>query len=348
MPRMFSPRATWKVLRGGNLPARLRATREGQTAVRPHVVGAALDSGVLDALAGRAAGTAELARSTGVTDVPLLGAFLRVAAGTGLIRGGGDGPWQLTASGRTVVEDDLVRASYEAFADFHTGLYRDLRRQLRGGPPRRDVVERGEVIARISAAFEPFVDDVLRRTVTERRPRRVVDVGCGAGLQLATMLEAAPGARGVGIETDAGAADLAERTLERRGLAGRASVLRADVRRAVDADDGGLLAEPFDVALLANVVYYVPLAERVELFRALARLLAPGGVLLVVTTAATRQLFSRHFDLLLRAQEGAMELPDADALVAQLAAAGLHPGPPRRIAPGLPLVAVAAPAGGRS
>jgi hypothetical protein len=35
--------------------------------------------------------------------------------------------------------------------------------------------------------------------------------------------------------------------------------------------------DPYDLALLANVVYYVPLAERVPLFRVLAGLLAEGG-----------------------------------------------------------------------
>jgi hypothetical protein len=65
-------------------------------------------------------------------------------------------------------------------------------------------------------------------------------------------------------------------------------------------------------------------------------------VLLVVTTVATPQLVSRHFDLLLRAQEGRMELPDADELVAQLHEAGLRADAPQRIAPGSPLVAVRA------
>jgi SAM-dependent methyltransferase len=279
-------------------------------------------------------------------------AFLGVAAAAGLIRrdgdddGDGDGPWRLTPQGRAVIGDDLVRASYEAFAGFHTGLYRELGGQLAGGPARRDVAEKGGVIARISAAFEPFVEGVLVATVRERRPRRVLDVGCGAGLELVTMLRAAPGAHGVGIDTDADAAALAGRTLDREGLAGRATVLNADVRQAAD-ERTGPLAEPFDLALLANIVYYVPRGERVALLRTVAGLLAPGGVLLVVTTVATPQLVSRHFDLLLRAQEGAMELPDADELVDQLREAGLRPEPPQRIAPGTPLVAVraAVPAG---
>jgi SAM-dependent methyltransferase len=276
-----------------------------------------------------------LADRLGLPAEDLLAAFLRVLAAAGLARDDG-GRWCLTDAGRAMVDDDLVRASHEAFAGFHTGLYRELGPLLADGPKRRDVVEQGRVIARISAAFEPFVDEVLRETVAARAPRRVLDVGCGAGLQLATMLEAAPAAQGVGVDTDVDAAVLAGRTLADRGLMERARVLRADVRDLAGDEP------PFDLALLANVIYYVPVGERVALLRDLAELLVPGGTLLVVTTLATVQLTSRHFDLLLRAQEGAMELPDADVLVGQLREAGLEPAAPRRIAPGTPLVAVPA------
>jgi len=338
VPSMLSARATWRLVRAGNLRARIRATREGQTALRLALVGAALRTGVVDALAGSAVGTAELARRIGSTEPDLLAAFLRAAAAAGLLSGDDDA-WALTARGRTLLDDDLVRASYEAFAGFHTDLYRGLVPLLQGGPRRRDVVEQGGVIARVSAAFEPFVEGVLTRTVTEREPRRILDVGCGAGLQLAAALDAAPGATGVGLETDPDAADLARRTLAGRGLAGRGCVVAADVRTAAGAPE---LAQPFDLVVLANVVYYVPPGERVEFLGTLAGLLAPGGTLLVVTTEAAPDLISRHFDLLLRAQEGEMQLPPAAELRAQLTAAGLAPGPVERIAPGGPLIAVAA------
>jgi len=334
MARLSRARTLLTLLRSGDLRTRLRVTRDGQAAIRLGLGAAALDTGVLDALAGGPATTAELARRVGAAGEDLLAAFLRVLAAAGLSREE-DGRWSLAAGGRAVVDDDLVRASHEAFAGFHTGLYRELGPVLAGGSRRRDVVEQGGVIARVSAAFEPFVDAVLRETVTAGAPRRVLDVGCGAGLQLATMLAAAPGAEGVGVDTDEDAAALARRTLADRGLAERARVLRADVRDLADES-------PFDLVLLANVVYYVPVGERVALLRSLAELLAPGGILLVVTTAATPQLVSRHFDLLLRAQQGAMELPEVDVLVDQLREAGLEPAAPRRIAPGTPLVAVSA------
>lgn len=187
--------------------------------------------------------------------------------------------------------------------------------------------------------MEPFLHDALADFVRETAPRRVLDVGCGAGQNLAAMLRAAPTAQGVGMEIDAAAADLAERLLGERGLAGRARVLRGDVTALAERGEAG---GAYDLALLANVVYYVPLAERVPLFRVLAGLLAEGGALLVTTTAAAPDPFSRHFDLLLRAQGAGMELPEVQTLRAQLGEAGLRPGPARPLAPGQPLVAVPA------
>jgi predicted O-methyltransferase YrrM len=233
----------------------------------------------------------------------------------------------------------VLRAAYEGFAGFHTGLYRDLPDQVHGGPPRRDIAAQGETIAQLTRAMEPVLHEALVTAVREVRPARVLDVGCGAGQNLAAMLAAAPAAEGTGIEVDDAVAGLAERLLAQRGLTGRARVLRGDV---VALAAGGEAGGPYDLALLANVVYYLPFAERVPLFRALAGLLAEGGALLVTTTAATPDPFSRHFDLLLRAQGQGMELPEVEPLRQQLAEAGLRPAPARQLAPGQPLIAVAA------
>jgi SAM-dependent methyltransferase len=331
MARMPNPRVLAEVLRSGNLRARLRAAREGLTGVRLQLIAAALDLGLLDALGEGPAGTEQLAGRLGAGDHDLLVAYLRVLAAAGLITG--EGSWRLTRFGRAVVSDDVVRASYEGYGGYHTELYRELPALLRGGPRRRDTVESAELIARLSAAIYPLIRDLLVRTVTARRPRRVLDVGCGAGLHLAAMLEAAPDATGLGVDVDPDAAALARRTLRERGLADRAGVEVLDIRQAIAAGLPGALADGIDLALLANSIYYAPLDERVELLRAVAGLLAPGGALVLVTTVAGPQLFSRHLDLVLRAQEGRMELPVVDVLLGQLREAGLQPGPLERVGP---------------
>jgi SAM-dependent methyltransferase len=331
-----------EVLCSGNLGARLRAAREGLTGVRLQLIAAALDVGLLDALGEGPASTEQLAGRLGATSRSCWAAYLRVLAAAGLITG--EATWRLTRFGRAVLGDDVVRATYEGFGGYHTELYRDLPALLRGGPGRRDTAEQGEVIARLSSAIYPLVRDLLVRAVTERRPRRVLDIGCGAGLYLAAMLEAAPYATGIGVDADPDAAALARRTLAERGLSDRASVEAVDIQELLGAGRAGALPDGIELALLANVIYYVPVDERVQLLRAVARLLAPGGALVVVTTVAGPQLFSRHLDLVLRAQEGRMELPAVDVLLGQLREAGLQPGPPERIGPpGAALNAVRAP-----
>jgi hypothetical protein len=80
----------------------------------------------------------------------------------------------------------------------------------------------------------------------------------------------------------------------------------------------------------------------VSFLRGIADLMAPGGVVFLVTTVAAPQFFSRHFDLLLRSQEGRMKISDADRLVGQLADAGFHVGRPRPVTPGAPVVTLTA------
>ncbi|MGY1845768.1 hypothetical protein [Blastococcus sp. SYSU DS1021] len=80
MAGLFSARTLLTVLRTGNARARLRATRDGQAAVRLNLGAAALHTGVLDALGDRAVATPELARRLAVARDDLLAAFLRVLA----------------------------------------------------------------------------------------------------------------------------------------------------------------------------------------------------------------------------------------------------------------------------
>ena len=336
MARLFSPRATWAVLRAGDLRARLRALREGQGGLRLHLTAAALSTGLVDALADGSRTTGELAAALGGDEEALFEAWLGTAAAVGLLRADGT-RWSLTRFGDALRTDDLARATYEAFADFHTGLYRDLAPVLQGRARRRDVVEKGELISRVSAGFEPFVLGRLTAEVSGTGARRVLDVGCGAGVNLATMTAAAPGVVGIGLDVDAGSLDLARGTLARHGVADRADVLLADVRDVVRQRPPEL-AEPVDLALLANVLYYLPPAERVPLLRDVAALLRPGGRLLVVTTVAEPSLFSRHFDLLLRSQEGQLQLSDGPTLTGQLQEAGLTGVTVERLVPGQPLV----------
>lgn len=329
-------RALGMVVRGGNFRARVAAVRAGQSAVRVAMTGAALETGVLDAL--RVPATVhDLASRLGYANHDLLLAFVRTLEAAGLVRPDG-GSHEITRRGRAIADDPVARAAYTAFSDFHTGVYRDILQQLDGGDGRQDVNHRAQVIADLSRFMQPMVEATLREEVSSRPTRSVVDLGCGSGMLLATMLRAAPDAHGVGIELDPVAATHAAENLSLQGLDGRARVLVGEARERL-AGEG-----PFDVALLANMVYYLPVVDRPGLFRTVRDVLSPGGALVVVTTALTDDWFSRHFDLLIRAQQGSMELPDMDVLRAQVEEAGFTVDATRRLTPGEPLMALVATA----
>ena len=324
-----------RTLRAGDTRGRIGALRAARPALEVAVTGAALRTGLLEELR-TPVGVDDLAERRG-WEPALTTALLRSFAAHGLLEETATG-WRTSSHGRRILDDDIVRAVHEAFATYHTGLYRDIERELASGGDRLDIERDGELIARLSRFMDEFVLAELDRVVAQRPPTRMLDIGCGAAAHLRHVLRRAPQAEAVGVETDEAAAALAEAALWQDGLTGRAEIVNADVRNYLETRPD----ETFDLVLLANVVYYVPLAERVPLLRALGDRLRPGGRLLVVTTALTDDSFSRHFDLLLRSQRGAAELPDLEVLADQLREAGLEPEAPRRIAPGEPLTALLA------
>lgn len=324
-----------KTLRAGDARARMSALRAGRSALDVAQTGAALSTGVLARVDRAPAPTAVIADELGWTDLEVAEAFLRSLSAAGLLAGS-DAGWTPTKRARRILHDEVASAAYEAFGGYHTALYRELPRQLTGGPGREDIERQGELVARLSRFLDEFVLTELEAVVRRQRPGCVLDVGCGAGAHLVRVLSALPGASGTGVEVDAQAAALAEEAVRSAGLGDRARIVRADVRDL-------LAAEPelrVDLVLLSNLVYYVPVGERVAFLRGFAERLDPGGCVVVVTTALTDDAFSRHFDLLLRAQTGERELPDLDVLAEQARQAGLAPDEPRRIAPGEPLTAL--------
>lgn len=326
-----------RTLRAGDARGRLVALRSSRVALDVAITGAAVRTGLLQEL-GDPVDVSTLAARHRWRDPSLVEAALQSFAAHGLVEEQ-DGRWRVARRGRRVLDDEVMRAAYEAFSGYHTELYRELDRSLTAGGDRRDIADHGDLIARLSHFMDEFVCAELDRVTADHPPHRLLDVGCGAGAHLRHVLRASPATTAVGVEADAEAAAMARAALAADRLDLRAEIVEADVATYLrDSPDA-----VFDLVLLANAIYYVPPPDRVAFLRALADRLEPGGRLVVVSTALGQDPFSRHFDLLLRAQaDSAMELPDVGQLTAQLTSAGLVPGTPRRIAPGEPLTAVTA------
>ncbi len=164
--------------------------------------------------------------------------------------------------------------------DYQPGPYEQLAALLRSAPGdgRDDLDRHAGVIADVSRAAESFVTPYLTGIVRARTPRRLLDAGCGTGVYLQAMLEAAPLATGDGIDLAADVIDDARVRLDASGFGGRARVEAGDVRAFVRS-----VAEPYDLVTLVNNIYYFAPDDRVELYRQMRGALADGGELVVVT-----------------------------------------------------------------
>jgi ubiquinone/menaquinone biosynthesis C-methylase UbiE len=108
------------------------------------------------------------------------------------------------------------------------------------------------------------------------------DIGAGEGaftLALADLL--GPGGRIVAVDRDSGALRQNERTVQARSPATELTIVTADLTGPLPlADLDGLVA--------ANSLHYVPRDRQVEVVRALAASLRPGGRFVVVEYDADR------------------------------------------------------------
>lgn len=318
--------------------AHVALARDFRSWLRVEFLGTAAAAGVLSVLV-EPRTLDQLVADLGVTDAALLDGFLRVGEAVGELAEDG-GRWRIHGSvARAMVDADVdgLAALPEEAALYGADVYLHLRDRLAGGRPGTYLDRHGELVARTSRLAEPLLGPLLVDVVRSRGARRVLEVGCGSGVNLRHVAGATPEVTGVGVDVDPAVVDLAARNLEAWGLGDRFAVHLGDVRRPPHE-----VAGPWDLVLLLQNVYYFAGADRAALLRRV-RALAPSGAVVVATAVrGTGDAAAAHLDLVLRSTAGNTPLPTVDELRTDLAAAGFAAVDVRRLAPFQPLRALVA------
>jgi len=302
--------------------------------LRVEFLGTAARIGLLAALRGRPRTLDELAAELAVVDPGLLGSLLEVGRAVGELGRRGD-HWRLAGVRARAVADpavDGLAALPEEAVVYGSDVYRSLGDRLAGAGPGDYLATHAELVARTSRVsepiFAPFVADVVARC----RPRRVLDVGCGSGVYLRHVADAAPESTGAGVDVQQEVVALARRNLGEWGLDARFRVEVADLRCLPPE-----LTGPWDMVLaLQNIYYFAPGDQPALLAR--LRELAPGGtVVLGTAVAGTGDPAAAHLDVVLRSTVGSVGLPTSAEMVGALRSAGFARVEERRLAPIQPL-----------
>ncbi len=308
--------------------------------LRVEFLGTAAAIGVLGAVAAAPRTLDELADELGVVAVDLLDGFLWVGASVGSLAVDADGRWRLGGAVAHAMVDPAVEglaALPEEAANYGADVYLRLGDRLTGAAPGDYLDHHGELVARTSRVAEPLLGPFLADVVRARRVRRVLEVGCGSGVNLRHVAGVTADVTGVGVDVDAAVVAQAERNLAAWGLADRFSVRRADVRDSPDD-----LAGPWDLVLLMQNVYYFAGDDRIALLHRLRELAPVGAVVVATAVRGTGDPFAAHLDVVLRSTAGNTPLPTLDELRDDLAAAGFRSVDARHLAPLQPMRAVVA------
>jgi SAM-dependent methyltransferase len=141
--------------------------------------------------------------------------------------------------------------------------------------------------------------DVLLHVLRHRaRPvERVVDLGCGDGVLLESVLAAFPDARGIGLDYSEPMRELAGKRLAR--VRRRAQVAPVDLR---DAGWSATLDGPVDVVVSGFAIHHLPDARKRALFAEIFELLVGGGTFLDLehVASATPGVEALHDEAIIR------------------------------------------------
>lgn len=164
--------------------------------------------------------------------------------------------------------------------------------------------------------------EVIARLITAARPgaARILDLGCGTGSLMLGMLEAFPNAEVVGVDFDPTMLWLARSRLERFG--DRSQIRLLDLR---DPTWTRSIAGPMDAVVSATALHWLSPAGLAGAYRAIAELLAPGGIFLnadhVGSDSPPIQRKWEEHRAVMREQEGHAQSDDWDAFWAAYAKA---------------------------
>jgi SAM-dependent methyltransferase len=317
------------VVRSGELALGFRLSRAMAPFYRLCFLAAAIDEGILDALAASPCSSRDLAARLGpACDRAGLEAWLELGVKLGELGREGE---RYTLSGRLArglarKEHDPYRALVLEIASIHHELITRVPQRLRAGRKLGLDPAYGELVARSSRISEPLIRDVLSARVPATGAFRLLEVGCGSGAYIRFACERNPGLEAVGLELQPEVADFARGNIADWGLAERVVVRSGDVRSFAPES-------PFDLVTLHQNIYYFPVEERVALAGKLQELLAPGGTLLLTSACQGGSVGLEVLNLWAVTTEGCGALPEPDHLCAQLREAGFEAVRAKRLVP---------------
>jgi SAM-dependent methyltransferase len=316
----------------------LRFARDVQTLIRLQFVYAAIDSGLLAVLKTPSTKD-ELVRKLDAKRPELLEALLNVGVSVGELscRNGVYRVKGKRSLAVAVEKNDPLAAYVQASLGYYNSSYLNLASIMHGAPLDNHLDEIGDLVARASKLYAPFLQSFVSEAVAGKGALRILDIGCGSGVYLHDAHEANSAVSGIGIDMDRAVLEQARRNLVAWGIADKFTILDGDIRVPPVGLSGS-----FDLITMYNLIYYFEAEERPALIRCVRSMLSPGGRLAMANNVRgePKDLASSHLNLVVSSLQGCTPLPTLDEVTSLLEDGGFERIKVTRLIPGTALYGI--------
>jgi 2-polyprenyl-3-methyl-5-hydroxy-6-metoxy-1,4-benzoquinol methylase len=328
----LSLRSIFSFLRIMKMPGLFPIIKDWQALIRIHFLFAAHETGLLQELA-HPCGRQALIERLGIKRSDLLDALLDVGLAAKELGLKNQRYFIKGKRSKAIMNSggDMLAALIQANITYYSDAYRQLANRLYGGELGDDLESIGDLVARFSKIGEPILKSFLFPLVVDKRPMRVLDVGCGSGAFLQSIHNANKIATGFGLDIDAAAVRQAQENLLKWGINDSFAIHQGDVRR-LPAE----IAGPFDLTLLFNILYYFDDEGRKGLLDKLRAMLSPQGVLAIAMNCHSqgKDMGAANLNIVNCSLKGLTPLPSHEAILSLLKHCGFVNIDIHRIMPG--------------
>lgn len=173
----------------------------------------------------------------------------------------------------------------------------------------------GELFARSSRTVEPFLIEIVDEIIPLTGECSLLEVGCGSGIYIKRACGRNPDVKAVGLELQEKVADFARDNVTVWQIADRVKIQAKDIRDYTSENK-------YDIITFFNLIYYFPVAERIDVLRKLKGLVRPGGQVALTTLCPINEPSIQLMNLWSSMTEGCGPLPNPEEIIDQFREAG--------------------------
>lgn len=218
---------------------------------------------------------------------------------------------------KALVNNTALEALIKETVQYHGDIARNLDTYLIENQRGDFLKAFGGIIAESSRISESLIKAFIYHSLENKSSLEILEIGCGSSQYLKYYVDINNKNRGMAIDIDASAVEIAQSNVRKNNIDNNFIVLQDNITKPEH-----LKVKNFDLITSYSNVYYFSDDNRKQIFERIRHMLKKNGRFMMTTMLNSTKLTSSYYDLIFSATEDLYPLPFIDDIVKDLKNAG--------------------------